>query len=221
MRLPARWSLVLLAALLAVPAPAQDEQGFNTPYYPLQVGNKWTYRADTEKARPDAKNRGGSQKVVVEVTKKEPTSRTVTKEKKDVKEKVASYVLKISSGDKTQFEQVAIFSDGVYRLQAAGKKIEPPLMFFKLPLKQGDSWEVDSTSEETKLKGTMKAGEAKVQVPAGAYQAMTVASKDFQIGPQAMEMQYWFAPNVGMVKQTVTLGGREITLELEKFEPAK
>ena len=204
MKALARPLLLLLAVLLAVRAlPAQDEKGYGSTYYPLQVGHKWTYRA-------------GNQKVVVEVSKKDMIARPGQKRKD-----TPAFTLTITSGDKSMTEQVAVLDDGVYRFQAAGKAIDPPLRFFKLPLKNGDSWTVDSASDGTPLKGTFKAAEESAKVPAGSYQAMTVASTDFQIGTQTMQLQYWFAPQVGMVKQTVKVGSLDTTLELLSFEQGK
>lgn len=195
---------LMLAALVVAPAlTAQDEPALGNPYYPLQVGNKWTYKA-------------GGQKVVIEVMKKESLTRPNDKMKK-----YPGFTLKITSGDKSMTEQVAILNDGVKRFQAAGKVIEPPLLFFKLPLNKGEDWKVESTSDGTLLKGTFRAGEDTVKVPAGSFQAMTVSSTDFQIGGQTMELQYWFAPQVGLVKQTVKTGSLDTTLELLSFEQGK
>lgn len=141
----------------------------------------------------------------------------------------------MTSGDKVMTEQVGLLgpgtyrfqpnikpleiSGGVYRFQVAGKDLDPPACFLKLPLKSGDSWTVDSKSEGTVIKGEYVAGDETVKVPAGSFPAFTVKSKDLQIGAQPMEVAYWFAPEVGMVKQTVKVGDFQTMLELLKFEP--
>jgi hypothetical protein len=36
-----------------------------------------------------------------------------------------------------------------------------------------------------------------------------------------VDTTYWFAPNVGIVKQIAMIGELNLTMELEKFEAAK
>jgi len=72
------------------------------------------------------------------------------------------------------------------------------------------------------MKGTFTGGEERVKVAAGAFQTVTVTTKDLQIGTTPMAMEAWYAPQVGLVKQRVQVGNNfQTTLELEKFEPAK
>jgi hypothetical protein len=221
--------------VLAVPLAAQADKNFNHPYFPLKVGNKWLYRAGMPQ----------HQLVTLEVERREVIKVEIKDEttKKMNRTGLATYVLRLTSGDKEQREQVGILSrgvyrftpngkevtleGGVYRFQTAGKDLDPPLCFLKLPLKPGESWEVNSVSEGVTIKGAFVGGEASVKVPSGEYQALTVMSKDLQLlrkdaqpGSTPLTIQYWFANQVGPVKMHVETGNFKSTLELEKFEPA-
>lgn len=119
------------------------------------------------------------------------------------------------------FEDVAILEDGFYRFRAADKEIVPALQFFKLPLQAGEKWRVSSVSEGQKIAATFTAEDDVIEVPAGKFKTKYIVSKDFQF-EKKMEMETWFAADVGMVKQRVKVGANEpIVLELEKFVPAK
>lgn len=195
-----------------------------TPYFPLNVGTKWLYKA-------------GDQKVVIRVDDLDFKERRVDGKKngldEKIVEKVPCYRLEVIGGTTQDLEtrrkdsaairalteHVAVLEDGIYRFSGAGKDFNPPLRFFKLPLNDGESWTCDSTTDGTTLKGGFKAKRDRVSVPAGSYDTMAVTGA-IQIGPKKMDVQYWFAPNVGIVKQYVKIGDYEVTLELEKFEPA-
>jgi hypothetical protein len=223
-------SFFVLLGLLAPPARAQDAKSFENAFYPLKIGNKWTYKAGNAQ----------QQQVTVEVTKMEAIKRLI-KEKGALKtkiENVAIYVLQITSGDKIMLEKVGLLPDGtyripgapkdielsggVYRFEAAGKEIHPPECFLRLPLIKGAAWEVDSESAGVKIKGSFVGSDATVTVPAGKFQTMAVTSKELQVGTQPMALEYWFAPQVGIVKQRIQVGSNfHTTLELQKFEPAR
>ena len=72
------------------------------------------------------------------------------------------------------------------------------------------------------LKGTFKAGEEKeVAVPAGKYaDVVTSGGDDLDGNGQKVGFTYYFAKDVGMVKQVIDRGGQKVTIEPEKFEPA-
>ena len=52
-------------------------------------------------------------------------------------------------------------------------------------------------------------------------QAKRVSAPDFQVGPEKMALEIWFAPNVGIVQQRVRVGNNEVLLELEEFKAGK
>lgn len=193
----------LLAVSILVPSLAAQELISNSPYFPLAVGNQWTYRM-------------GEQKVVVRVVKHEVIE---TKNDKGEKVKTACALLQAGSGERQLSEHVAVKPDGIYRYTSAGKDVTPPLCFFKLPPRKGESWPCEVSLEGIILKGTFVADEVEVTVPAGKFKCHTSGSAEFLLGgSQKMEIIYWFAPNIGVVKQLVRVGNFDLLLELEKFE---
>ncbi|MCI0376961.1 MAG: hypothetical protein L0215_05105 [Gemmataceae bacterium] len=216
-------ALLLFAVLtLAVPLVSSGQEKkepetaifLESNYYPLKEGAAWHYQVTQAK--------GEKQKVTVQVEKREILQFKKKKEKdKEESKRVVCFMLRVTSGDKTLTEHVGILEDGVYRFTSAGKEITPPLRFMKLGLEKGETWECESVSESAVLKGVFSSDMETVRVPAGQFNAMVVTAKDFQIGQQKMNLTYWFANKVGIVKQRTSVGDLDILLELEKYEPAK
>ena len=195
-------NFVLLPILFClVSVVAGQEPTKESSYYPLKVGNKWTYRFTS----------GSSGKVDVRVTKLEKVGDVMC----------ALLEAKAGSDATPTTEHVAVQADGVYRYTSEGHKIEPPLRFLKLPPKSGDRWDVDSKSAGETVKGTFTLGEADVTVPKGKFKAVTSDTKDMTVGGNKMEQTWWFAAEVGMVKQVYKFADKEVVLELESFEPGK
>ncbi len=199
--------LPVLLLLLAAPGFAQEAgKAISHPFYPLKVGNQWTYRS-------------GNERVVIRVDKE-----VLLKAPKD--ENVTGFLLRETSGPREVTEEVAVLADGVYRFRSAGKAIKPPLRFFKFPLEKGDSWKIDSKTEDGKvLRGTFVAGTDTVELTLGGkaqkVAAVTITCKDFQIGDERMSITYWFARDLGMVKQQVHSGKHDGTLELIDFKAGR
>jgi hypothetical protein len=167
-----------------------------TSYYPLKVGNTWEYRV-------------GQQKLTVRVARQETVG------------KVDVAVLESTFAGKTLTERVALEKDGVYRFSGEGVDYQPPLCFLKLPPKKDETWAVKSYGDGLNITGTFTAGEETVTVPAGMYEAVTSSSQDFRVDQVTSSVTYWFVPGIGMVKQRLKVGGRDVVIELEKYTPAK
>jgi hypothetical protein len=191
------FTLALLLAMMTR-LHAQDKVA-ESPYYPLQVGNTWSYKI-----------KGLNQTVTTKVTKHEKVG------------DVMCAVVESSADGKSQIEYVAVKDDGVYRYKGMGQTIDPPIRFLKLPAKKGDTWEIESKVGgviTVKGQGTIKE-KTEVTVPAGKYKAI-VAFNDLEIVGQKLTTTYYFAEKVGMVKQTANFNGIDVIMELEKFEPGK
>jgi hypothetical protein len=218
-------SAALLCVLVTSVAAltAQDKEEAKPPrhqeyaYYPLKEGQRWVYQVSDNKAK-DARPK---EQVVITVADKE-TFPIKVKTKDvfgDTKELYVGFKLKIEGGGKVLNEEVLVKEDGVYRVSSAGKTITPPLCFLKAGLKKGDTWTVDSQSENAVLKGKFDIDEEKVQVAAGSFDCLVARCDDFQISGQTLQIDAWYAAKVGMVKQRVRIGQHDVTLELEKFDP--
>lgn len=164
-----------------------------SPYYPLQVGNTWHYRDGKETL----------------------TVRVVAHEK--VGGDLCAKMEATEKGTK-RIEFISIKSDGLYRTKTKDKVLSPPLCFLQLPPKKEATWKVDSMVENINIKGTFKVEEEEITVPAGKYKTFRSACKNLGIGSRNMAVTYWFAKDVGIVKQRMEMGDVVINLELEKFE---
>jgi len=59
-------------------------------------------------------------------------------------------------------------------------------------------------------------------VPFGKFQTITASTTDLEVNMIKVGAIYYFAKDVGMVKQVLKLGEKQtIVLDLEKFEPGK
>ena len=122
------------------------------PLYPLNVGDKWTYRnVDLKKA---ASTTEPPKETVIEVERQEIYSQKVTKDMKVIVTEHVGFILKSTSGGKTSRDHVVILEDGVRCVHRAGTLINPPLNLLKFPLKQDEKWDANSTSGNAVIKGT-------------------------------------------------------------------
>jgi hypothetical protein len=198
--------LLLVPCLLAGAAGLRAEDKLaQTPYYPLQVGTTWHYRA-------------GDSKFSVQVAKHEKVGDTLCA-RVEVKR----------DGKVVAWQHLAVTDDGVYRHDltetSSGKEVtqtyKPPILVLKLPPKKGDSWKVDSKAGSDTFRGAFKIDEEEVKVSAGSYKAVRVSSQDLEVKGLKPVITTWYASGVGMVKQTIQEGNATGEIELEKFEPGK
>lgn len=202
-------ALPLFQIAFVQPTPAQEKAALvqlEHSHYPLKVGNRWIYRA----------NQG---RVTIDVVRRAELNRS--KEKEKATEKVIGYELLITNGSSKVTEQVVVLEDGVYRVSAGGRLVNPPIKFLNMPAKAGERWACDSKSDDETLRGSYATGQSLTKTPMGQFDTITVVSRDFQSSGQPMEIDYWFAKGVGMVKQRLKIGQTEVVLELEQFIAAK
>jgi len=59
-------------------------------------------------------------------------------------------------------------------------------------------------------------------VPAGTYKdVITSGSDNLDANGQKISFKYYFAKDVGMIKQTIKIQTQEVVIELEKFDAGK
>jgi hypothetical protein len=175
-------------------------------YYPLRVGSMWHYRI-------------GDNRYTLKVTKYEKIG--------DLN--CARVEQLVEEGKVIAVEHIAVTKEGIVRVAYDDKKSEPPLLFLKLPVKKDETWKVDSVIGKTdkvpgeRVTATFKEGEvAKVMVPAGTTEGViTSSSQDLDANGQKLSFTYYFGKNVGLIKQEIDVNGTRVTIELEKYEPAK
>jgi hypothetical protein len=202
----AAFGLFLAACTALGQTSAEKLTIYKTEYFPLHVGNEWNYKVKVGDAQWQA--------LQIAVDHEEIFLFKTVKDKKEKETPIKRYRLKATSGSKELTEYVAILSDGVYKFTVAGKEIVPPLPILKLP--KFDSWKVDSVSENAPLVGKFACVDETVEVPAGKFTAKHVSAHDFQFDSKKMTLEFWFAENVGIVKQHTTIGNNDTLMELEK-----
>ena len=157
-------------------------------YFPLVVGDSWTYRmapgTKIYEAKVTASRMVGSTKTYA-MAVEETYSYLVER---------PDGVYQYGQGDPSQPTHAVLF--------------DPPQLVYKLPFHVGDSWETPVLSEPTQKKsetvyvdGQVDSLES-VKVPAGEFRCVRVTVDDPRDSP-ADRTDLWFAPNVGIVK-TVT-----------------
>jgi hypothetical protein len=177
------------------------------PYYPLQVGTTWHYKA-------------GDSKFTIRVAKHEKVGDTLCallEVERDGKV-IASEHLAVAIDGVYRHDQIKVGKDG----KPSTQTLKPPLLVLKLPPKKGEKWQVDSKADGEICRGTFQiADEEEVKVPAGTYKAVRVACPDLEVGGLKSILTTYYASGVGMVKQVIQVGNTRIEFELTKFEPAK
>ena len=168
-------------------------------YYPLEVGNEWQYRV--------AANDRNS----VLVTR-------ISKIEEIGKEKLA----RLESPVLNMSEHLTQTEKGVFRHRYNGADVSPPFRLLPYPATVGAKWEGEFTVEKEngarKYFGEIQSEET-IDVPAGKFKAICLLIKLEENGKR-IETTYWFAKDVGLVKQSFETAGRSVLMELEKFERA-
>src|SRR5262245_31473434 len=105
------------------------------PLYPLNIGDRWTYRnVDLKTPAPNTEQ---PKKTIIEVEGQESYS---SKDAKGEVKKHVGFILKSSSGKQEKHDHVVILEDGVHVVHRAKTALTPPLNVLKFPLKQDEKW---------------------------------------------------------------------------------
>jgi hypothetical protein len=197
--------LVVLVAVLLGPAPqppAEKGKAKVPNYYPLKAGTKWHYQFTIGTGRKgllltqiaEVENIGGQDLARLET---------------------------VVQGEVKSSEHLSSNDQGIFRHRQGGVPIDPAICLLKFPVKEGQEWKVETKFGEKAMTVTGREGRnEEVKVPAGTYQAVT-SLVETNLDGMRVSTNFWFVPDVGIVKQTIDLGGRTIELELAKYEPGK
>lgn len=191
-----RSNLLALVVLGALPglAPGQIRKLEPHPYFPLDVGNTWHYRA-------------GNIKV---------TSKVLRHVVVDDKE----YALLETRGKRSKPYVEYLHSDGVriFRYRVGEDVVDPPLLLLDTSVGPGGFWQWQSTVKDVTVDARLTVQRGLVIVPAGRFNALTVNASNAKLGDRPIPLEMWFAEGVGLVKQRFRAGNYTITLELESVE---
>jgi hypothetical protein len=187
-------------ALIAAPARSQDAAqstaGKSPNYYPLKEGSKWEYKLNVM---------GQTVAVAFQINKTEM-----------IGDKKVAVIETVVNGNTAATEHIESNEKGIFRHKFNMLDVKPALPLLKYPVKKGDAWVSDVEMGGQKVKADTKVNLEEVTVPAGKYEAAAVSIETEVMG-QKVTTTYWFAPNVGIVKQIFNLGGVQGTMELEKY----
>jgi uncharacterized protein (TIGR03067 family) len=170
-------------------------------HYPLKKGNKWTYTFDAA---------GIEKSLELRVAKMETIDGIV----------MGRLEGSIDDQPIPLTEHLGETEKGIFRYRMNGQDVEPPLQLLRYPVKAGDKWSGKATVGKETLSYQAVAVEDTVEVPAGKYKAIKMTLKVVS-GQEKVTTTYWFAPTVGMVRQTMSSAAVNLDLKLEKFDPAK
>jgi hypothetical protein len=104
---------------------------------------------------------------------------------------------------------------GVTRLPRTGSDREDPFPLLQLPAKVGDRW-----SPTDGLAYRVAAVDEAVEVPAGRFKAVRV-EVEFEGATVPVRQAFWYAPGVGLVKETGEFNGETREVALKSFAPGK
>jgi hypothetical protein len=202
-RFPAGLALALWLAC-ALAGQAQETMA-RSEYLPLAVGTSWEYRVNENR-------------YTLRVAKHELVF--------DPKAKASFLCARVEMlvGAKVvAVEHLRVTSDGIYRFALDGKPHTPPILLLKLPVRRGDKWKVDTTtSAGDKVTGEFTVDLVDVKVGDKSYSGCAkVTSKDLEVAGSKLQVTYYYAEGVGLIKQEMTLDDQRLVVELEEYKPPK
>ena len=193
--------LVLVVGIVGAAEQAAPDKEKTPDYYPLKPGTKWFYEMNAN---------GQKIKMNNQVAKIETLDG-----------KSLAMVETVINGSVAGTEHMSATDKGVFRHRANGVECSPPVCILKYPFKKDETWETETTIGNETVKVKAKAVDSEeITVSAGKYKTVRADVETTFMGNQFVAT-YWFAPDVGVVKQTMVIMGKNISLELEKFEAGK
>jgi hypothetical protein len=198
---------VALLVLAVSISTAGGEANPPADYFPAKEGMRWGYKAKLgDRSRP----------LAFKITKVEKTDggiRVYRQHSEDTEQKKWA-----------DSEVFVIDGNGVSQFRTKdGKPVGKPLVILKYPLKQGETWSGTATDGDREKEYTCSVGKPeRVKVKAGAYDAIPIrlegkSEKD----KKPPLIVTWYAPGVGIVRQTVRVEDQELVMELQSADRPK
>jgi hypothetical protein len=129
----------------------------------------------------------------------------------------------------TNTELVTVDAKGIhcsYRILPDGERIhlDPAQTIMAFPLHHDDSWDFDGKAGSSKVhQHYIVMGQQDISVPAGRFHAFRILGE--QTEPDAMTIERWFVPGVGIIKDITTMrnadGDRVQRIELQLADMPK
>ena len=186
---------LLTMSAAAQKAPAPD-------YFPLRVGDSWTYRSTAD----------GSEFTIKVLSEEKQADGTILY----LLEKQAGAVIRTWYSKANGFVNILREAYEGHELQI--KYDEKPRLHLKLPLVAGATWTWagKSTTQMDMTEASKVVGLETVVVPAGTFRAMKIETQVSE-GPAGVLKTYWYADGVGLVKSTSDSGQIKYGFELADY----
>lgn len=184
---------------LGTSAAAQG-QSPDANYYPLALGNSWTYWG------AGSKKKG---KIFIEVIKAETVNdaQWFTLDGHFHGRYIGSEILRVTK-------------DGIFRHRAGGEDLDPPLPVLKFPVKDGDRWEWHGWVKGQSVKVITSVKLEEIKSDDGTHHIAIVDATIKSKRGIRIPARAWYVPNVGMTKMVMNVGLETVVAKLQEFEPA-
>lgn len=192
----------VLAFSLGV-AISQGKPDSSQSFLPAKVGDTLVYEEAYSNGNADAKRLITRTVVMADKT---TTGMTVA--------------IKERSDGSVEFYQQS--SSGVYLACRDIQPFDPPACVLRLPLKKGDTWEINDPKVFPVPIKFATGEEEEVEVPAGKFKAVRVEKKIVFPDAKTVRVTDWVVPGYGVVKARARLAdGTEMVIVLKSFTHAK
>lgn len=215
------FAIVTLAAVVfsegTHPRLASADDPKAPDYFPVALGSRWEYKTTFDEKGAKTPEALANVTTIKEVVKVETTDgKTIA-----TLESAIDFGAGAGPNKEKTREEVVIDAGGVSSVRGGGAKPPPPLPMLKYPLKPGVIFTETTKDGDIELTTTVTVKEPQeVSVPAGKFKAVPVETA---IGTKTERVTRtaWYAPGVGVVKQTYAADKLTITLELKKYAQGK
>jgi len=197
---PSSLVLLLFCASFAQAEQVEAIAESTESYYPLQKGNLWHYDVEVDS-------------VPIKMTYVVAKIETIDSER----------LFRIDTtvdGRVQSTEHLKHSTAGLFRSRFNGIEAEPPVQMLKSPIQIGDSWKARTKigPQEIVVEAKIEKTE-KITVPAGEFEAIQAHVATDVDGIQVVS-DYWFAVDVGIVKQEMVIGDQKIISKLREYKLA-
>jgi DUF3108-like len=153
------------------------------------------------------------------------TTRLITRTVVAVKRSDTSLVVAVREEKEGAIPKVELYQQsdtGLFLTFRDLEVIDPPCCVARLPLRTGDTWEVNNPDVFPTPIRFRVGKEEEVEVPAGKFKAVRIEKDIILRDLKRIRVTEWTAPGVGAVKTRARLGdGTEVVQVLKSFTPGK
>lgn len=225
------FSAFIGAAICLLPAQVQapKKPAVAENYFPMKLGDTWTYEV-VAPGRDSGEVQTFFQEATVSKITQEKEGYYAVLEYRDYTATETRDTVKVA-----RVEKYYIMPSGVLRIaggENASEKLVPPLPLIRYPLTPEKAWgwkgKIIEKNGAGKAESAMSVtGPEEVETPAGKFIALQVHCEQVLYGElngkpkrAVLPVDYWFAPNVGLVQRKVILPQTTVSIRLKSYKLA-